>query len=181
MSHKIAVSLDSVSAIRSAASEIRAYAVWAERRTREIAQKLSEAGIYEASIRFANAMYDGTNNVKLRTEESSNGDTFTFTIYAEGSAVCFIEFGAGVYYNSAAYPLDKPEGVVGIGEYGKGKGKQNYWGFYGENPGSNGWVIQGKKGPVVITQGNPAAMPMYYTVNEMKRLITTIAREVFLS
>ena len=181
MPRTISIDLGSISDIRKGAAEIRKYSKWVDQKTRELAEQLSLIGIYEASIRFANAMYDGTNDVQVSTEESADGDYYVFTISAQGQAVCFIEFGAGVYHNSEAYPLDKPQGIVGIGEYGKGKGKQNYWGYYGDNPGSNGWVIQSAKGPVVITHGNPAAMPMYYASSEMRQRILAIAKEVFSS
>ena len=182
MSKTVKFNLGNVAEIKRAAAEIRAYSYWVQNKTREIAEQLSLIGIKEASIRFVNAMYDGTNDVHLSTEESADGDNFIFTIIAEGQVVCFIEFGAGVYHNTAAYPLPKPEGVVGIGEYGNGKGKQNYWAYYGDNPGSNGWVVQGSKGrSVVITHGNPAAMPMYYASSEMRQRILAIAKEVFSS
>ena len=165
--------------INKAIIELREYNRWVEKKTRQIAEELSLIGITEASIRFANAQYDGVNDIQVMTTESANGDGYVFTIKAEGQAVCFIEFGAGVYHNTAAYPLEKPEGVVGIGEYGKGKGNQNYWAYYGQ-PGSNGRVINKKNGKqVVITQGNPAAMPMYYSSSEMKQRILSIAKEVF--
>lgn len=167
--------------IKVAIAEIRLYQKWVEKKTKQITEQLSLIGINEASIRFANAQYDGANDVQVRTEESANGDSYVYTIIAEGQAVCFIEFGAGVYHNSAAYPLEKPEGVVGIGEYGSGKGKQNYWAYYGE-PGSNGRVIEKKNGNrAVITHGNPAAMPMYYSSSEMRQKILQIAKEVFIS
>lgn len=182
MPKTVKFNIDKVDEIRAAAAEIKAYAVWAEKKARDIAEQLSLIGINEASIRFANAMYDGTNDVQVMTEESADGDNYVFKIIASGQVVCFIEFGAGVYYNTAAYPLPKPEGVVGIGEYGSHKGKQNYWGYYGDNPGSNGWVIQNSKGrSVVITHGNPAAMPMYYATSEMRQRIVAIAKEVFSS
>ena len=179
MPRTISINLGSISSIRQGAAEIRAYSKWVEQKSRQLAEELSLIGINEASIRFATAMYDGTNDVQVMTEESADGDNYVFKIIASGQVVCFIEFGAGVYHNTAAYPLPKPEGVVGIGEYGSHKGKQNYWGYYGDNPGSNGWVVETKKGSVVITHGNPAAMPMYYASSEMKQKILSIAREVF--
>lgn len=179
MPKKISVDIGSVTDIKRAIQEIKAYQVWADRRTREIADRLHLIGIHEASIRFSGAQYDGANDVKLSSEEKVEDGRYIFTINADGQAVCFIEFGAGVYYNSGQYPGEKPEGVVGIGEYGKGKGNQNYWAYYGE-PGSNGWVVSGKKGrEVVITHGNPAAMPMYYASSEMQQQVLSIAKEVF--
>lgn len=178
MSRKIVVEL-SKEAIDKAIRELNDYKEWVNRKTKELLEQLSLIGIQEASIRFSGAQYDGTNDTQLKTEESFDGTNYVYTIIAAGQAVCFIEFGAGVYYNSAGYPLAKPPGVVGIGEYGKGKGKQNTWAYYGEDPGSNGVLRESAKGSVVITHGNPAAMPMYYAGSEMKQKILSIAKEVF--
>jgi hypothetical protein len=87
---------------------------------------------------------------------------------AEGKAVAFIEFGAGVYHNpSEPYPNPRPSGIVGIGEYGKGMGKRKAWGFKDEND------------ELVITRGNPAAMPMWYASEEIKNSVLKVVREVF--
>lgn len=179
MPKKIEFDILSPNEIKKAIGEVQAYKKWVQEKTRAISERLSLIGIQEASVRFSGAMYDGTNDVHVRTDEVSDGDNYTFIIYAEGQAVCFIEFGAGVYYNSAAYPLPKPEGIVGIGEYGSGKGKQSAWAYYGEDPGSNGKIYYSAAGTVVITHGNPAAMPLYYTAEEMRTQLYAIAREVF--
>lgn len=166
--------------INNAIRELREYKKWVEEKTKELLEQLSLIGVNEASIRFAGAQYDGTNDVQVGTTESSDGKSYTYTVYAEGQAVCFIEFGAGVYYNTAEYPMERPQGIVGIGEYGQGKGNQSSWAFYGDDPGSNGILIEKLGGGVVITHGNPAAMPMYYASSEMKQKILSIAKEVFL-
>lgn len=181
MTKQISVDVLNPKDINQAIQEIKAYKSWVSKKTKEMIERLSLIGLQEASVRFSGAQYDGTNDVHLRTEDLSDDETYKFVVYAEGEAVCFIEFGAGVYYNSAEYPLEKPVGVVGIGEYGKKKGSHPSWAYYGDNPGSNGWVIETKKGSVVITHGNPAAMPMYYASSEMKQQITAIAKEVFSS
>ena len=91
-----------------------------------------------------------------------------YCIKAEGKAVAFIEFGAGVYHNSGEpYPKPRPDGIVGIGQYGKGLGKRQAWGFKDDS------------GELVITHGNPAAMPMWYASEEMRKNILKIAKEVF--
>lgn len=180
MPKEIAIELSQKS-IERAIKELNDYKKWVNAKTEELAKQLSLIGIQEASFRFTGAPYDGVNDVYVSTISKAEGEYYVYTIVAKGQAVCFIEFGAGVYHNTAAYPLPKPEGVVEIGEYGKGKGKQSYWGFYGENPGTNGWLVQSKKGPVVITRGNPASMPMYYASAEMKKKVLAIAREVFSS
>lgn len=138
--------------------------VWIEQKTQELNERLAMVAVNEAATHFGNAIYDGTNDVTLTAEPIANG----WQIVAEGQAVFFIEFGAGVYYNGTEpYPEPRPEGIVGIGEYGKGFGKRKAWGFYDED------------GELVITHGNPAAMPMFYAKEEVITQLNEIARQVF--
>ena len=133
-------------------------------REKRLLEGLAEIGLKEASVRFTTAMYDGTNDVSVKLDETNKG----YVIVAEGQAVAFIEFGAGVYHNtSEPYPNPRPSGIVGIGEYGQGKGKQKAWGYKNEND------------EVVITRGNPAAMPMWYASEEIKNSVLKVVKEVF--
>lgn len=126
--------------------------------------RLGEIGVREASVRFTTAIYDGVNDSSVSLETISDG----YCIKAEGKAVAFIEFGAGVYHNPGEpYPKPRPTGIVGIGEYGEGRGKHQAWGFKDDS------------GNLVITHGNPAAMPMWHASEEMRNNILKIAREVF--
>lgn len=160
---KISLTLNEKS-IGAAIKELQRYKEWVEVKTKELCERLSVIGAYEASVRFAGAIYDGSNDVSVDVEPIDGG----YAIVAKGQAVAFIEFGAGVYHNpSEPYPLPRPDGIVGIGEYGKGKGKRRAWGYYDN------------AGELVITRGNPAAMPMWYAMREMEREIRRIAREVF--
>ena len=130
---------------------------------KRLTEGLAEIGLKEASVRFTTAMYDGTNDVSVRLDAADNG----YAIVAEGEVVAFIEFGAGVYHNgSEPYPNPRPTGIVGIGEYGKGHGKRKAWGYFDES------------GELVITHGNPAAMPMWYASEEMKKSVLKVVREV---
>ena len=118
----------------------------------------------EASVRFTTAMYDGVNDSSVTLEPIKDG----YCIKAEGRAVAFIEFGVGVYHNPGEpYPNPRPNGIVGIGEYGKGYGKRQAWGFRDEN------------GELVITHGTPAAMPMWYASEEIRNAILKTFKEVF--
>ena len=150
--------------LNQAIKELKAYRDSIEAKEQQLLDELANIGVREASIRFTTAMYDGTNDVSVTLESIANG----YRIVAAGQAVCFIEFGAGVYHNSGEpYPNPRPAGVVGIGEYGKGRGKRQAWGFRDDS------------GELVITHGNPAAMPMWYASEEMRNNILKIAREVF--
>jgi hypothetical protein len=131
---------------------------------KRLVEGLAEIGLKEASVRFTTAMYDGVNDVSVHLDATKNG----YVIVADGKAVAFIEFGAGVYHNGGEpYPNPRPKGIVGIGEYGKGHGKQKAWGYLDENQ------------ELVITRGNPAAMPMWYASEEIKNSVLKVVREVF--
>ena len=154
----------SVSSIDNAIKELKAFRDSLERKKDKLLEELANIGVKEASVRFTSAMYDGVNDSSVSLETVTDG----YAIVAEGRAVAFIEFGAGVYHNTGdPYPNPRPEGIVGIGEYGKGYGKRQAWGYKDES------------GELVITHGNPAAMPMWYASEEMRSNILKIAQEVF--
>ena len=154
----------SESGISSAIEQLRAYRNALDTKMDKLLRGLGEIGVREASVRFTTAMYDGVNDSSVSLEVNKNG----YVIVAAGHAVAFIEFGAGVYHNTGEpYPDPRPDGIVGIGEYGKGYGKRQAWGYTNET------------GELVITHGNPAAMPMWYASEEMRSKITKIAKEVF--
>lgn len=150
--------------INRAIRELSRYKQEFLKREKRLVEGLAKVGLKEASVRFTTAMYDGTNDVSVHLDETKNG----YVIVADGKAVAFIEFGAGVYHNgSEPYPNPRPKGVVAIGEYGKGHGKQKAWGYMDEND------------ELVITRGNPAAMPMWYASEEIKSSVLKVVKEVF--
>jgi hypothetical protein len=154
----------STSSIKDARKELKDYRASLDRKKDKLLEELANIGVKEASVRFTTAMYDGVNDSHVTLKSISNG----YAILAEGHAVAFIEFGAGVYHNPGEpYPDPRPEGIVGIGEYGEGYGKRNTW------------VFRDGAGEKVFTHGNPAAMPLWYASEEMRSKITKIAKEVF--
>ena len=154
----------SVSSIDDAIKELKSFRKSIDYKKDKLLEELGKIGVKEASVRFTTAIYDGVNDSSVTLKSSKNG----YTIIASGHAVAFIEFGAGVYHNSGEpYPDPRPDGIVGIGEYGKGYGKRQAWGYRNES------------GELTITHGNPAAMPMWYASEEMRDKIEKIAKEVF--
>ena len=154
----------SIESIENAITELKAFRDSLDRKKDKLLEELAKIGVKEASVRFTTAMYDGVNDSSVTLETIADG----YCIKAEGQAVAFIEFGAGVYHNPGEpYPNPRPSGIVGIGEYGKGHGKRQAWGYKDDS------------GELVITHGNPAAMPMWYASEEMRSKILKIAREVF--
>lgn len=137
-------------------------------------ERLAQDGYQIVSAKFSSAVYDGTNDVQVSVEDRGPKRK---AVLAIGNATLFIEFGAGV-----SYPDNHPEAHkhgMNRGEYGQGKGSQPFWGYYGD-PGTNGVIREKKSGKsVVITKGNPANMPMYSSVKNLKEHLTVLAREVF--
>lgn len=173
MSQTINVPL-SIPAYDSLIRKIEDLENWQSDRAIVFADRLAQEGMEIASIKFSQAVYDGTNDVSVTVEPRGNN---VRAVVATGGATLFIEFGTGV-----TYPDDHPEAEeLGMkrGEYGQGHGKQHSWGYYGD-PGTNGVLKEKKNGGfVVITHGNPANMPMYETVKELQDRLTEIAKEVF--
>ena len=152
------------SSIRDAINELKSFLDSLDAKTNKLLEELAYIGVKEASIRFTTAIYDGVNDSSVTLKPIKDG----YCIVAEGKAVAFIEFGAGVYHNPGEpYPNPRPNGIVGIGEYGKGYGKRQAWGFRDET------------GELVVTRGNPAAMPMWYASEEMRNAIKEKFVEVF--
>lgn len=164
--------------IGRAIREVEAYKAKLTERVRTLCTRLADIGLNVASVRFANAQYDGTNDASVTVESTDKG----CKIVASGNAVCFIEFGSGVHYNAGgAYPIPKPAGIAGIGQYGHGRGSEDSWRYHGD-PGTNGQIIKNDPlatEPYVLTHGNPAQMPMYLALSEMHDEVARIAREVF--
>lgn len=132
----------------------------------ELLNRLARIGINTAEIGFhrAEGSYDGTFDVSV-TPEPIWRDEKTLVIEASGTAVLFVEFGAGVY--NVPYPVQTPPEILPRGEYGKGFGKRKAWGFYGEG------------GELVITHGNAPARAMFDASMDIRAKITEIAKEVF--
>lgn len=152
---------------------VREYREWLKNGCKKLLDRLAQDGYEVASAGFANAVYDGTNDVTVSVEYRGK----IKAVVAIGGAVLFIEFGTGVTYPDN-HPEAKELGMV-RGAYGQGRGKQSTWGYYGE-PGTNGTVAgERAKGTLVLTHGNPANMPMYNAVKELELRINEIVKEVF--
>ena len=150
--------------IKKAQKQVLAYKTWLESKEKELLERLAMYGATRVSLGFARAIYDAQgHDIQVSAEVVGN----KARIIAQGEDVCFVEFGAGIRYGQG-YQGEKPVGIVGIGEYGKGKGK---------NP--KGWWYTGNDGKGHHTYGNPPAMVMWKTSVELQEIIGDIAREVF--
>lgn len=155
--------------INEAIKKVNQYKRWVNQKETQLLKKLSKYGATRVKVYYSEAQYDGEFEISVDSTVTKT----TATIYARGSEVAFIEFGAGVYYNGAeSYPLPRPDGIVGIGKYGKGRGKRKAWGYYAE---------EGNKDSLVITHGNPPAKALYKGMLDICDIALVTAKEVFKS
>lgn len=126
-------------------------------------QRLASIGATLVSLEFSRAIYSGTNDVTVRVDD----DGTKATVYAEGEAVMFIEFGTGDKYGHG-HPMNEEFGY-GPGTYSDGPNGKHHW----NDP--KGWYF----GHGQHTFGNPPNMAMIHARDEMVARVTEIAREVF--
>lgn len=160
--------------LRDAERQIQEYKATLNKKARALAFRLSWLGLEVAKIRFENAEYAGSNDVKCHINQKDK----TCTIVAEGKAVAFIEFGTGAHHNG--YGGELPPGVGAHGSYGQGKGAGRRWYYYGD-PGNAGTYVDTVpgKGQLNYTDGNDPAMAMWGAVEEMASQVEATWREVW--
>lgn len=163
--------------IGKAVAEIEQYQKELNKKVHTFMEKLAEIGIDRATVRFANAIYAGTNDVKV-DKTPTWIDKNKLAIVATGNSITFIEFGAGVHYASESHPKAGEFGFT-RGGYGYHLGKLDSWRYSGD-PGTNGEVItEGEHKGEIKTHGNPANRALYDSAKKMREQITKIAEEVF--
>ena len=149
--------------VNNAIKELERYKRWVQEKEDILRQRLAQLGGSIASMEFSQAVYNGTNDVSVRFEDNGN----KATIFAEGSAVLFIEFGSGEKYGGG-HP-DAGKFGYGPGTYSEGPNGKGHW----NDP--NGWYYaHGKR-----SFGNPPAMAMVHARDAILEQLTAIAREVF--
>ena len=145
--------------IKNGIKEVQRYKRWVLDKEAELRSRLATLGATVASIQFSRAIYNGSNDVSVRVDDTGS----VAVIYAEGESVAFIEFGAGIKYGY---------GHPQAGEHGMGPGTYPGKGNWDNEKGW--WYGHGKH-----SYGNPPAMAMYEAVQTMTEELTRIAREVF--
>ena len=160
--------------LRDAERQIQEYNTTLNKKARALAFRLSWLGLEVAKVRFANAEYAGSNDVKFHINQKDK----TCIIVAEGKSVAFIEFGTGAHHNG--YGGELPPGVGAHGSYGKGQGANRRWYYYGD-PGNAGTYVDTVpgKGQLNYTSGNEPAMAMWGAVEEMASQVEATWREVW--
>lgn len=164
----------STSEIDRAIKELEQYKRDIIQKTELLRKKVAERIESLVASGFASAIVDDLTGdsggvrhaeVEVSVDEKEN----VSIIIAKGEDAVWVEFGAGVYHNGSAGSSPHPKGAelgFAIGEYGKGMGKRQTWGYY-------------EDGELRLTHGTPAAMPMYNAMKNVCQEIDAIAREVF--
>lgn len=168
MPKTIMVSLTTES-VNEAIKELRRYKQWVVAKEAELRTRLAQIGATVASIQFARAIYNGTNDITVRVDNTKS----VAVIYAEGESLLFIEFGSGAKYGYG-HPQAGEFGY-GPGTYSDGPEGKGHWDNEDDEGNKTGWYY----GSGQHSYGNPPAMAMYNAVQEMTEQLTRIAKEVF--
>ena len=173
MSKKIVITLDSHS-VQQAIDELERYKRDLVRKTELLRQRIGMVIAWSASQGFSSSIVDDVVSGEKRyanVDVTVNEEGDTTVVIASGNDAVFVEFGAGVFNNGSVGTSPHPKGAelgFTIGGYGKGNGRKEVWGYYGE-------------GGLTLTHGTPASMPMYRGMREACDRIAEIAGEVFRS
>lgn len=160
----------SAESIEKAANRVRRLQRSYERKNRQFVQELTKIGInvmYENLVGYGDSEIPEPNNPHVMMGHKEG--IMRATLRLRGEDVMFVEFGAGVHYNTPAGSSPNPLGVelgYTIGSYGMGQGANDYW-YYEED------------GVVYQSYGTEATMPMYKADVAIKQQFASIARSVF--
>lgn len=165
------MSLNSES-ILQAVRELREYKDDMQFKVALFVQRLGELGIQTINAHRSGQGDSDFAGLNAYVDYSNQGnDHIKATLVLHGKDVAFIEFGAGVHYNSSGGSSPNPYGVplgMIIGSYGKGHGLEDSWWY--KDPDTGQWIE---------SHGTEAAMPMYYADREIRDNFIRIAKEVF--
>lgn len=156
--------------IGNAIKELKAYQNSLRDKNEVFLKRLCELGIpvIDENIMLAQGHSDRNHNTYIKINRFEN--YAQATLVCEGSGLLFIEFGAGISYNTPAGTSPHPKGEefgYTIGSYGQGKGK------------NESWVYVADSGEWVRSYGTKATMPVYKASVEIMQNIRRIAKEVF--
>ncbi len=150
--------------IDKAIKDLNNYKRWLRRKSKQLCKRLADIGADVGRINFAGGFIDGNDDGEISVTPVSDG----YLISADGTSVCFLEFGTGVAAGNGydTTVIDPPVPITpkswsstnGTGEFAK----------YGS------WHHDGRKYEMTTPR-----MGMYHAVKEIERQLPLIAREVF--
>lgn len=168
-SSHIRISLTTPDSLQKGIDALKQYEMELDAKCQLFVKKLGDHGLEVLDANISWIAPEGDIDTKLSFTD--NGCTAIITM--SGQEVAFIEFGAGVRYNtsvgSSLHPKGKDLGFT-IGSYNPNSKRA-------ENP--KGWFYTDSDGTKQHTYGTPTYAPLHTSEMEMINVINKIAREVF--
>lgn len=174
MSKVIKSKLD-IDSLQKAIDELETYQSNFNNKLKAFMDALLENGLKVASDRVSSVVGDSEPAMAGKEYVVSDGERLVANIYIVGKDVLFIEFGAGIAYNSGEQHPYADQFGYGIGTYPSAHPPNKAispgrW-VYGHNEdGSPKWSI-----------GTQATMPIYYASESMRNEAVSKALDVFRS
>lgn len=173
MSKKITITLSQKS-VQDAISKIKAYQNDLTYKCQILAEKLAERGVEIARLQLADldAIFttELISSVHAEYKGSIKGGGI-WAVVAGTDHAMFVEFGTGIVGKRSPYPGNLPEGVDW--QYASGQTIRQL------ADGRYGWFYQDDNGKWWFTEGMPSRPFMYYTAQELEKIVVETAKEVF--
>lgn len=172
-SSHIGLSLTTQGSIEKAIQALEDYQKSLQEKSKIFVDKLGEYGLNVLNINIGriSPFYKGE-DLTTSLEKQNNG--YTAIISINGKEVAFIEFGAGIIFNTEVGGSLHPKGKdlnLTIGSYND-KSSRN-----AESP--TGWYFKDDNGEKQHTYGTPTYAPLHNTEMAIINIINIVAREVF--
>lgn len=173
MTKKITITLSQKS-IQDAISRIKAYKNDLTYKCQLLAEKLAERGVEIARLQLADldAVFttELISSIHAEYKGSVKGGGI-WAVVAGTDHAMFVEFGTGIVGKQSPYPGELPDGVSW--EYASGKTIRQL------ADGRYGWFYKDDDGQWWFTEGMPSRPFMYYTAQEIEKIVVETAKEVF--
>lgn len=167
MAKKIKINL-STSSIQAAIDELEKYKQSLTLKCQTLVDRLAKEGLQVVQATMESVPDIDRGSYFTEVINNSDGTIKRASIRLTGDKVLFIEFAAGIRYESAANPKASELGY-GPGTY-PGEGHWN-------DP--HGWWYRDESGNPHHSYGNRAYMPMYHASTALTLMLKSLAKEVF--
>ena len=185
MAKKIIINLSQKS-IQDAISQIKSYQNDLTYKCQLLAEKLSERGVEIARLQLSDLDAVFTTELISSIHAEYKGNVKgggIWAVVAGTDHAMFVEFGTGIVGKRSPYPGKLPDGVTW--DYASGKTIRQAMQDISINgdtfvkAGEYYWTYIGDDGKLHITKGMPSRPFMYYTAQELEKIVTETAKEVF--
>lgn len=165
---KIKLNLNKSGSFDEAIKELKAYQQKLDSQIEELVRILANDGVVVAKSWLGATQGDSTRAV-VGLEIDSAGDIKRAMITLSGRDALFVEFGAGIYYNSTD-PPHAAEFGYGVGTYPNQK-----------NAFKNGWYYIDETGYKAYSHGTEGTYPLYHAADNIRNTAIMKALSIFRS